>query len=167
MFATIFDLPLLHFIKNNKTPGMSGNTELIGRGKGREGRSSFTSYTVMSAFEKSGFLFLLWGIYSGVLLVMLNIVPRENFVWRMSSLVVSECLAVSPRLGRSVLYVRDMASVRHLRHCKAQHGQLGGLRLPLHFLCHVSGRLCFRQLMHVADRLELLPLVAVGGVERQ
>ena len=68
----MLDLPLLHFIKNNRMPGISGNTRLIGRGKGRDGRWYFTSYTVMSAFEKSDFLFLLWGMY---------VIVRENFVW--------------------------------------------------------------------------------------
>ena len=60
-----------------------------------------------------------------------------------------------------------MASIRHLRHCEAQDGNVGGLRLPLQFRCHVPRRLCFCQLVHVADGLELLLRVAVDGAESQ
>ena len=130
--------------------------------EGMDARLSPRTPSCQRVSEKSRFFLF----YSGARMYVMD--EKTLCGWRRSSLVVSECVTDSARLGHLVFDARDMASVRHLRHCEAHDdGQLGGLRLPLHFLCNVFGRLCFRQLVHGAGRLELLLLVAVDGVETQ
>ena len=92
----MLDLPLLHFIKNNRMPGISGNTGLIGRGKGRQGWTLVFYHLVhghVSVCVRSLASYFYFGACTGM-----YVIGRENFLWRRSSLVLSECLTVSPRL---------------------------------------------------------------------